>query len=115
MIDLLRIQDAFASHFLSDARHRRRGLRVVATTARRCRWPAGRRSASDSAPAWTESTLVPVWSTTKGPAAATLLLALDRDRLRLATPVHHVWPELGVDVNFAQLLSHQAGLAGPRC
>jgi CubicO group peptidase (beta-lactamase class C family) len=72
---------------------------------------AGGRTARDpAAPEWTDDTLVPVWSTTKGPAAATLLLTLDRAHLPLTTPVHHVWPELGVDITFAQLLSHQTGL-----
>lgn len=108
MIDLLRIQDSFASHF-----HENHGIGAAV-----CLWSdrgaevslaGGRRSLEDSAPAWTESTLVPVWSTTKGPAAATLLLALERERLSLATPVTHVWPELRVDLNFAHLLSHQAG------
>lgn len=71
----------------------------------------GPTSRAAEAPAWTESTLVPVWSTTKGPAAATLLTVLDAEGLTLETPVHHLWPELGVDVTIAQLLSHQAGLA----
>ena len=71
---------------------------------------AGRMSREDTAPLWSEDTLVPVWSTTKGPAAATLLYCLDRAHLSPSTPVHHVWPELGVDITFAQLLSHQGGL-----
>ena len=57
--------------------------------------------------------LLPVWSTTKGPAAATLLLALERAGLDLTTPVARVWPEFRHAINFAQLLSHQAGLAAP--
>jgi len=65
--------------------------------------------ATGAAP-WSEDTLVPIWSTTKGPAAATVLWALDRAGLSLATPVHHVWPELTADATFGQLLSHQAGL-----
>ena len=72
---------------------------------------AGHTARTPDSPAWTESTLVPVWSTTKGPAAATLLTALFAEQLSLSTPVRHVWPELGVDVTFAQMLSHQAGLA----
>jgi CubicO group peptidase (beta-lactamase class C family) len=70
----------------------------------------GATSRESAAAPWTEHTLVPVWSTTKGPAAATLLWALDRARLTLDTPVSHVWPELGADATFGQLLSHQAGL-----
>jgi len=64
---------------------------------------------ADSVP-WSETTLVPVWSTTKGPAVATLLHALDRARLSPATPVRHLWPEFPFDLTCAQLLSHQAGL-----
>ncbi len=60
--------------------------------------------------AWAADTLVPVWSTTKGPAAATLLVVLDREGLGLETPVQRVWPELRARVTFGQLLSHQAGL-----
>ncbi|MFN0129210.1 MAG: serine hydrolase domain-containing protein [Verrucomicrobiales bacterium] len=108
MIDRSRLTDAFAA-ILADA---------DALGAAACVWTddgpvvslaGGPTSREPSAPAWTESTLVPVWSTIKGPAAATLLLTFDRARLPLTTPVHHVWPELGVDITFAQLLSHQAG------
>lgn len=62
---------------------------------------------------WSASTLVPVWSTSKGPAAATILLLLARAGLTLRTPVASVWPEFAHAVDFGQLLSHQAGLAAP--
>jgi CubicO group peptidase (beta-lactamase class C family) len=71
----------------------------------------GRVSREPQAANWAADTLVPVWSTTKGPAAATLLWALDKAHLTLDTPVQHVWPELSATVTFGQLLSHQAGLA----
>jgi CubicO group peptidase (beta-lactamase class C family) len=60
---------------------------------------------------WEPDTLVPIWSTTKGPAAATVIRALDRAGLTLDTPVRRLWPELTSQVSFGQLLSHQAGLA----
>lgn len=61
---------------------------------------------------WTPSTLVPVYSATKGPAAATLLLALDDRKLGAETPVTEVWPAFPVaEATFADLLSHQCGLA----
>lgn len=61
---------------------------------------------------WTERTLVPVYSATKGPAAAALLLALHQRGLGPLTPVREVWPEFPVrEASFAQLLSHQCGLA----
>jgi CubicO group peptidase (beta-lactamase class C family) len=109
MIEPSLIKDAFTPRFDS-------GEEIGAAV---CLWTdegpvvslaGGRISRDEASPAWTEDTLVPVWSTTKGPAAATLLVALDHEHLSTTTPVHHIWPELGVDVTFAQLLSHQAGL-----
>ena len=62
--------------------------------------------------AWTASTLVPVYSATKGPAAATLLLALDAKGLGPDTLVREVWPAFPVaGATFAHLLSHQCGLS----
>lgn len=61
---------------------------------------------------WTDETLVPVYSATKGPAAAALLLALDRRGLGPQTRVVEVWPGFpSPEATFAQLLSHQCGLA----
>ncbi|MFT3990251.1 MAG: serine hydrolase domain-containing protein [Luteolibacter sp.] len=60
---------------------------------------------------WTEQTLIPVYSSTKGPAAATLLLALENHGLSEKSRVREVWPEFPVaEATFAQLLSHQCGL-----
>ncbi|MES2658552.1 MAG: serine hydrolase domain-containing protein [Verrucomicrobiota bacterium] len=62
---------------------------------------------------WTEKTLVPVYSATKVPSAATLLVALETRGLSAATPVREVWPAFPVaDARFSHLLSHQCGLAG---
>ncbi len=61
---------------------------------------------------WDEQTLVPVYSATKAPAAATLLLALARHGLDERTPVREVWPHFPLaQAEFAHLLSHQCGLA----
>lgn len=61
---------------------------------------------------WSDATCVPVYSATKGPAAATLLLALDHHGLDAATPVREVWPKFPLPgATFAHLLSHQCGLA----
>jgi len=60
---------------------------------------------------WTPDTLVPVYSATKGPAAATLLMALELRGLSPKTPVREVWPAFPVEASFARLLSHQCGLA----
>lgn len=65
--------------------------------------------------AWTADTLCPVWSVTKGPAAATTLLALHRAGVAFHSPVASVWPELRAaadgKLTFAHLLAHRAGLA----
>jgi len=61
---------------------------------------------------WITETLVPVYSATKGPAAATLLMALDEHDLTPETRVREVWEEFPVpQATFAHLLSHQCGLA----
>ncbi|BCU79407.1 serine hydrolase domain-containing protein [Luteolibacter sp. LG18] len=62
--------------------------------------------------AWTPETLVPVYSATKGPTSATLLMALETHGLGPETLVREVWPEFPVaEATFAHLLSHQCGLA----
>lgn len=61
---------------------------------------------------WTSETLVPVYSATKGPAAATLLMALHANGMGPETRVRDVWERFPLeDATFAQLLSHQCGLA----
>jgi CubicO group peptidase (beta-lactamase class C family) len=63
---------------------------------------------------WTQDTLVPVWSATKGPAAVACLLALEEAGVTLEQRVTSVWPEFGHagknQVTLKQLLSHRAGL-----
>jgi CubicO group peptidase (beta-lactamase class C family) len=61
---------------------------------------------------WTANTLVPVYSATKIPAAATLLMALESRGLSAETLVTEVWPKFPVpEAKFSHLLSHQCGLA----
>ena len=61
---------------------------------------------------WTSQTLVPVYSATKVPAAATLLTALESRGLTAATPVSEIWPKFPLPTaEIAHLLSHQCGLA----
>ena len=64
---------------------------------------------------WTRNSLIPVWSATKGVAAAVTLQALFDAQLDLNTPVAEVWPELSAAADgrltFAELMSHRAGLA----
>lgn len=61
---------------------------------------------------WTSETMVPVYSATKGPAAATLLLVLHERGLGPETPVREVWAGFPLaGAVFGELLSHQCGLA----
>ena len=61
---------------------------------------------------WSADTLAPVYSATKGPAAATLLMALDSRGLGPETPVREVWAGFPLEeATFGDLLSHQSGLA----
>ncbi len=61
---------------------------------------------------WRADTLIPVYSATKAPAAAALLLALQQHGLSVQTPVSEIW---GISVDsratVGDLLSHQCGLA----
>ena len=62
--------------------------------------------------AWTEETIAPVWSATKGPMAVSLLMALHRVGMDSESLVDRVWPELGaMDLTMGELMSHQGGLA----
>jgi CubicO group peptidase (beta-lactamase class C family) len=64
--------------------------------------------------AWTDDTLVLVWSATKGLGSACLLHALQESGVGLEQRVAEFWPEFAQgaegEITLAQLLSHQAGL-----
>lgn len=61
---------------------------------------------------WGRDTLVPVYSATKGPAAATMLHVLFRRGMGVETKVSEVWPDFPSEgASFADMLSHQCGLA----
>jgi len=61
---------------------------------------------------WTEQTLIPVYSSTKAPSSAALLMALEEQGFSEKTRVREVWPEFPVaEALFSHLLSHQCGLA----
>lgn len=61
---------------------------------------------------WTTDTLIPVYSATKGPAAATLLHSLSKKCLDEETLVSEVWSAFPLDgATFGEMLSHQCGLA----
>lgn len=62
--------------------------------------------------AWSAETIVPFYSATKGLAAATVLLCLERAGLTPESRVSQVWPSFpAASATFAEMLSHQCGLA----
>jgi CubicO group peptidase (beta-lactamase class C family) len=76
----------------------------------------GYRDAGGTRP-WTEDTLVNVYSTTKGLAAAAVATLVDEGALDYDAPVRDYWPELRAaadGLTVTELLSHQAGLCGLR-
>lgn len=112
-IDLENLADVFAENFV---RHGEVGAALSL-------WQGGKevthlfqgyRDGAKSDP-WQQDTLVLIWSATKGPAAASVLHALDRAGLDLPTPVSRFWPGFArngkAEISVGQVLSHQAGLA----
>ena len=65
---------------------------------------------------WTNETLVPVYSTTKGIAALVLAHLVERLPAGFETAVADIWPEFSAngkgDLTIGQVASHQAGLPG---
>jgi CubicO group peptidase (beta-lactamase class C family) len=65
--------------------------------------------------AWTEETIVAIWSATKGLGSACLLHVLQQYKIDIERRIGEFWSEFAQagkeNVTVAQLLSHQAGLA----
>jgi CubicO group peptidase (beta-lactamase class C family) len=74
----------------------------------------GLRERTGAKPAWTQDTLVNVYSSTKGLAALCVQQLIDRGQLDPEAPVARYWPEFERagkgDVSLNVLLSHAAGL-----
>ncbi|MCZ6508808.1 MAG: serine hydrolase [Acidobacteria bacterium] len=68
--------------------------------------------------AWTEDTLINVYSTTKGMTALCAAILVDRGELDYGARMTDYWPEFGAGgkdaLSVEQVLSHQAGLSGLR-
>ena len=63
---------------------------------------------------WSEETIVPVWSATKGIGSACLLHVLQENKIGLDRLVRDFWPEFAQagkgEIRISQLMSHSAGL-----
>jgi len=60
---------------------------------------------------WNKDTLIPIYSATKGPASATLLMLLEENGLTPESRVCQVWNDFPNDqATFAEMMSHQCGL-----
>lgn len=70
----------------------------------------------DQTRAWTEDTIVPVYSTSKGISALVIAMLHDQGALDYAAPVSALWPEFGAHgkdkLTIAQMMAHQAGVPG---
>src|SRR5260370_41810177 len=64
---------------------------------------------------WDETTIVLIWSATKGLGSACLLHVLQEHKIDIERRVGEFWPEFAQagkeNITLGQLLSHQAGLA----
>ncbi len=67
---------------------------------------------------WQSDTVINTYSTTKGMAATVVGVLADEGLIDYKAKVAEYWPEFAAagkqDVTVAQLLSHQAGICGPR-
>ncbi|OZB18066.1 MAG: esterase [Hyphomonas sp. 34-62-18] len=65
---------------------------------------------------WDETTIVPIYSASKGISALVLAMAVETLPAGYETPVADVWPEFAAEgkgeVTIGQIVSHQAGLPG---
>jgi len=66
--------------------------------------------------AWTEDTIVNVWSSTKTVTSLAALMLFDRGLVELTAPVATYWPEFAAngkqDIEFRHVLSHTSGVSG---
>lgn len=108
------VKDAFAANFADDLELGARFCLVAAGEVVVDLW-AGHADRA-RARAFDETTLTPVFSTTKAIAAVLLARLVDAGKLAYDQPVADVWPEFAqagkAGVTVEQALSHQAGLSG---
>jgi CubicO group peptidase (beta-lactamase class C family) len=66
--------------------------------------------------AWTEDTIVNVWSSTKTVTSLAALMVIDRGLIEPTAPVAHYWPEFTAnrkqDIEIRHIMSHTSGVSG---
>src|SRR4051812_4815827 len=108
------VKDAFAANFAAGEELGARFTLVEAGEVVVDLW-AGHADRQLTRP-FDETTLTPIFSTTKALAALMMARLVDQDRLDYAQTVASVWPDFAAagkaSITIEQLLSHQAGLSG---
>jgi CubicO group peptidase (beta-lactamase class C family) len=111
------VREIFESQFERTDEFRNLGASVAIYVDGRCALHlcGGHRDASRTR-AWTQSTLVNLWSASKGVMALAVAQLVDAAELDYGAPVARYWPEFAQNgkgaITIAQVVSHQAGLNG---
>ena len=107
------VKDAFAANF---AEGRELGARFTLVEAGEVVLDLWGGAADRKGTPWAETTLAPVFSTTKAVAALMIARLVDAAKLDYGQTVASVWPEFAqagkAAVTIEQAISHQAGLSG---
>ncbi len=108
------VRDVFSQHFADGLEIGARVSVIVDGTVVADLW--GGHTDQDRTKPWTDSTLVNVWSSTKGVVALAAHVLAERGLLDFDAPVARYWPEFAAagkeELPVRYLLSHRAGLAG---
>lgn len=107
---LKRLQKAFHKNFLTQG-ELGASLCLYQRGELLCEWSQGY-TTHKKEHSWTNNTLIPIFSATKGASAAAVLLALYQHGLSPETLVRTIWDKFPLaKATIGQLLSHQCGLA----
>ena len=114
--EFARVKDAFAANFKNGKEVGASFALAVAGELVVDLW--GGHSDGARTKTWQADTLINTYSTTKGMAATVVGVLADEGLINYDSKVAEYWPEFAAagkqNVTVAQLLSHQAGICGPR-
>ena len=109
-----RVRDAFESCF-ADGLEQGASVAVFVDGRKVVDLWGGHADAARTKP-WQASTLVNIWSATKGITALAVAMLVERGKLDYAAPIADVWPEFAANgkdtITLDLAMSHQAGLNG---